>query len=84
MSVRSASCGPALDAGRFSTAQGSLPLIGTLQAAGPGAVLRNIAERQAGLSPAIGRSATRTTRWRSTSRHRRSAARISRLAQIIG
>jgi predicted Zn-dependent protease len=43
-----------LDAGRFSTAPGRLPLLGTVQAAGPGAVLRDTSVRQAGLSPAIG------------------------------
>ena len=43
-----------LDAGAFGTAPGSLPLLGTIQAAGPGAVLRRSSEQQTGLSPAIG------------------------------
>jgi hypothetical protein len=43
-----------LDAGRYGTAPGSLPLIGTIQAAGPGAALRYTGDRQSGLSPAVG------------------------------
>jgi len=41
-------------AGRYGTAPGSLPLIGTIQAAGPGATLRYTSDRQTGLSPALG------------------------------
>jgi predicted Zn-dependent protease len=43
-----------VDAGSFSTAAGSLPLLGTIQAAGPGATLRHTSGQQTGLSPAIG------------------------------
>jgi len=43
-----------LDAGRFSTAPGSWPLLGTLPTAAPDALLRHTSEQQAGVSPAIG------------------------------
>ncbi len=43
-----------IDAGRYGTAPGSLPLLGTIQAAGPGAALRYTSDRQSGLSPAVG------------------------------
>jgi cellulose synthase operon protein C len=43
-----------LDAGRASGDGQSPPLIGTIQAAGPGAALRFTNGRQAGLSPAVG------------------------------
>jgi cellulose synthase operon protein C len=43
-----------VDAGRFSVAPGSEPLLGTLQVAGPGAVVREASDRQAGLSLAAG------------------------------
>jgi cellulose synthase operon protein C len=43
-----------VDAGRFSVAPGSLPLLGTLQAAGPDAVVRETSERQTGLSLSAG------------------------------
>ncbi len=43
-----------LDAGRWSTSPQSLPLLGTIQAAGPGAALRYTADTQTGLSPAVG------------------------------
>jgi predicted Zn-dependent protease len=43
-----------LDAGRWSTSPQSLPLVGTIQAAGPGAALRYTADTQTGLSPAVG------------------------------
>jgi len=43
-----------VDAGRFSIAPGSAPLLGTLQLAGPGAAVRETGERQTGLSLAAG------------------------------
>jgi len=43
-----------VDAGRFSVAPGSEPLLGTLQVAGPGAVVRETSDRQTGLSLAAG------------------------------
>jgi cellulose synthase operon protein C len=43
-----------VDAGRFSVAPGSEPLLGTLQVAGPGAVVRETSERQTGVSLAAG------------------------------
>ena len=43
-----------VDAGRYGTTPGSLPLIGTIQAAGPGAALHYTSDRQTGLSPALG------------------------------
>jgi len=43
-----------LDAGRVSEAGGTVPLLGTLQLAGPGALLRNSSGGQAGVSPAVG------------------------------
>jgi predicted Zn-dependent protease len=43
-----------IDAGRASVGAGAVPLVGTVQAAGPGAALREAGNQQAGLSPAIG------------------------------
>jgi cellulose synthase operon protein C len=43
-----------LDAGRWDTSPASLPLLGTIQAAGIGAPLRYTDDTQAGVSPALG------------------------------